>query len=485
MEPKYNYDFFVIGGGPGGNAAAKEASKYNIKVGLADFVQPSPFGTSWGLGGTCVNVGCIPKKMMHYAGLLYDQMKYFPLVGYPNELKKDFNWDTLRDSVQGHISSLNFGYRTQLRKFSVTYYNKFAKFIDAHTIELTDKKGKTETITADKILISIGLRPTYLDVPGAKELCITSDDIFKLKKAPGKTLIIGASYIAVECASFLKSLGYDVTLMVRSMILRGFDRDMADRLRAVLERDGIKFLDKCTPVSFKKEEDKIVAEFKNNSTGDVGCDEFDTVLLATGRTADCSKINIASTGVNLAKSGKIIVDQYDKTNVENIFAIGDISEGRPELAPPAIKAGKYLAYRLFGGKNTIVNYDNIATTIYAKLEYGTCGLSEEKAIEKYGKENIKVYHSEFVPVEWTFDTENVESCYIKIIVNLKEKNKVIGWHILSSNAGEITQGISVAMNCGLTKEQLDETIGIHPTIAEEMTTVDVVKGEGDGKKTGC
>ena len=226
MESKYNYDLFIIGGGPGGNACAKEASKYKMKIGLADFVQPSPIGTTWGLGGTCVNVGCIPKKMMHYAGSLYDQMKFFPLIGCTNEIKKDFDWNTLRDSVQGHIGSLNFGYRGQLRKNKVTYYNKFAKFVDNHTIELTDKKGKTEKVTADKILVAIGLRPMYLDAPGAKEYCITSDDIFKLQKAPGKTLIIGASYIAVECASFLKSFGFDVTLMVRSIILRGFDRDM-------------------------------------------------------------------------------------------------------------------------------------------------------------------------------------------------------------------------------------------------------------------
>ena len=141
--------------------------------------------------------------------------------------------------------------------------------------------------------------------------------------------------------------------------------------------------------------------------------------------------------------------------------------------------------RLYGGKTDIVNYESIATTVYAKIEYGSCGLSEEAAIEKYGKENIKVYHTDFVPVEWTFDLENDESCYIKVIVNLKDSNRVIGWHILSSHAGEITQGISVAMNCGLTKEKLDQTVGIHPTIAEEMTTIDVVKGEGDGKKSGC
>ena len=485
MESKYNYDFFIIGGSPGGNAAAKEASKYGIKVGLADFVQPSPFGTSWGLGGTCVNVGCIPKKMMHYAAGLYDQMKYLPFIGYTNEIKKDFNWNNLKENVQAHISSLNFGYRGQLRKNKVTYYNKFAKFIDAHTIELTDKKGKKEIVTSDKILIAIGLRPVYLEVPGSKEFCITSDDIFKLENPPGKTLIIGASYIAVEFASFLKSFGYDITLMVRSIILRGFDRDMAERLKKVLENDGIQFLNKCIPLSFSKKEEKILCEYKNNENGEIKSDEFDTIILATGRKADCSKISIENIGVKLAKSGKIIVDKFDKTNIENIFAIGDISEGRPELAPPAIKSGKLLARRLFGGKTDIVNYENIATTVYAKLEYGSCGLSEEAAIEKYGKDNIKVYHTDFVPVEWTFDVENEESCYIKVIINLKDNNRVIGWHILSSNAGEITQGISVAMNCGLTKEKLDQTIGIHPTIAEEMTTMDVVKGEGDGKKTGC
>ena len=481
----YQYDLFIIGGGPGGNACAKEASKYkDIKIGLADFVQPSPTGTSWGLGGTCVNVGCIPKKMMHFAGILYDQMKYLPLVGFPTDVKKDFNWDTLRDNVQSHIASLNFGYRTQLRKNKVTYYNKFAKFVDEHTIELTDKKGKTETVTAKNILIATGLRPSYPDVPGAKELCVTSDDIFKLKKSPGKTLIIGASYIAIECASFLKSLGFDVSLMVRSIILRGFDRDMADRLEKVLERDNINFYKKCVPVSFSKSDEKIKCEYKNEN-GEVKSEIFDTVLLAVGRKADCSKICIEKTKVNLAKNGKIIVDKFDKTNVDHIYAIGDISEGRPELAPPAIMAGKLLAKRLFSDSKQTVDYDNIATTVYAKIEYGSCGLSEEAAIEKFGKENIKVYHSEFVPVEWTFDQDNEESCYIKCIVNTKDKNRVVGWHILSANAGEITQGVAVAMKCGLTKEQLDDSVGIHPTIAEEMTTLEVTKDEGDGKKTGC
>ena len=422
--------------------------------------------------------------MMHFAGILYDQTKYFPLVGYPSEVKKDFNWDTLRDNVQSHISSLNFGYRTQLRKNQITYYNKFAKFINEHTIELTDKKGQTETITSQNILIATGLRPSYPEIPGAKEFCITSDDIFKLKKNPGKTLIIGASYIAIECASFLKSFGYDISIMVRSILLRGFDRDMADKIEKILEKDGINFYKKCTPVNFTKNNDKIKCEYKNENN-EILNENFDTILLAVGRKPDLSKINIENTNIKLSTNGKIIVDKFDKTNINNIFAIGDISEGRPELAPPAIMAGKLLAKRLFTKSKKIVDYDFIPTTIYSKIEYGTCGYSEEKANEKFGKENIKVFHSEFVPVEWTFDENNESSCYIKVIVNIKDNNKVIGWHILSSNAGEITQGVAIAMKIGLTKEKLDECVGIHPTIAEEMTTLEVTKDMGDGKKTGC
>ena len=484
-QSTYDYHFFVIGGGPGGTAAAKEASKYNIKVGLTDFVTPSPQGTTWGLGGTCVNVGCIPKKLMHFAALLYDKSKYYKYIGNTTEFKKEHNWETLVQNVQSHIKSINFGYRKQFRDQNITYHNKLAKLIDSHTIELVDKKGNVEKVTADKILICTGGRPSFPDIPGAKEYCITSDDLFSLKKSPGKTLVIGASYIAVECSGILCSLGYDTTIMVRSILLRNFDRDMAKRVEDILIHDGIKFLNKCSPTKFtKNENDKIIVEYQNEKK-EILTEEFDTVLLAVGRKANTSNLNLENIGVQLSKSGKIIVNEYEQTSINNIYSIGDCAENRPELAPPVIKAGKLLARRLFNDDNEIVDYNNIPTTIYSSIEYGCCGMSEEKANEYYGKENIKVYHSEFIPVEWNIDSENDVTCYMKVIVNTYEYDKVVGFHIFCPNAGEITQGVAVAMKCGLTKDMLDLTIGIHPTIAEEMTTLDTTKDMGSGNKTSC
>lgn len=482
---QYTYDFFVIGGGSGGLGAAKEAVKFGKKVALADFVKPSPKGSKWGLGGTCVNVGCIPKKMMHFAGTLFDTMKFYPLVGNTSQFEKKINWNTLVENVQMHIYSLNYGYRTQLRSKKVTYYNKLAKVLDNHTIELTDSKGKVETVTADKILIAVGGRPNYPNLPGAREYCITSDDLFSLKEEPGKTLIIGASYIALETAGFLQAIGFDVTVMVRSVLLRGFDADMAKRIGAVLERHGIKFMYKCSPISFNKGDDGLInVQYENTETKEKKSEKYKTVLLAVGRVPDTQKLLSEKVNVKLAKSGKIDVDEAEKTSIDNIFSIGDCAEGRPELTPPAIMAGKLLARRLFNNEKTLMDYVNIPTTVFTPIEYGSCGLSEEAAKAKFG-DKLKVYHSEFTPLEWTFDSENHETCYMKILVNTGDNNRVVGFHILAPNAGEITQGIGVAFKCGLTKDNLDSAVGIHPTIAEEMTTMDVTKDMGDGKKSGC
>ena len=273
--------------------------------------------------------------------------------------------------------------------------------------------------------------------------------------------------------------------MVRSMLLRNFDRDMAERVENVLIHDGIKFLNKCSPKKFSKNENgKIIVEYQNEKKETL-TEEFDTVLLAVGRKANTSKLNLENVGIKLSKSGKIIVDKYEQTSIKNIYSIGDCAENRPELAPPVIMAGKLLARRLFNDDREIVDYDNIPTTIYASIEYGSCGMSEEKANEYYGKDNIKVYHSEFTPVEWSIDNENDMTCYMKVIVNTYEYDKVVGFHIFSPNAGEITQGVAVAMKCGLTKDMLDFTVGIHPTIAEEMTILDTTKDMGSGIKTSC
>jgi pyruvate/2-oxoglutarate dehydrogenase complex dihydrolipoamide dehydrogenase (E3) component len=226
----YEYDLFVIGGGSGGISAARHASELGKKVGLADFVVPTPSGSKWGLGGTCVNVGCIPKKLMHYAGILAESQKDQEMAGIPVNKEGSHDWVKMVTNVQKHIKSLNWGYKSDLIKLKVKYFNAYATFIDAHTIQVDDGKKPPETITADKIVIAVGGRPSYAGIPGDKEFGMTSDDIFMAKKAPGKTLVVGASYVALECAGFLTALGYNTTVMVRSILLRGFDQDMANRI---------------------------------------------------------------------------------------------------------------------------------------------------------------------------------------------------------------------------------------------------------------
>lgn len=487
FSSSYQYDLFVIGGGSGGLAASKQAAKLNKRIGLADFVKPTLKGTQWGLGGTCVNVGCIPKKMFHHAGLLYENLPTYKLIGYNKPLTQSNDWNILTENIQNHIKSLNYGYRLQLNEKNIVYYNKYAKFINNHSIELTDNENKKEIITAENIIIATGGRPKYLDVPGAKEHCITSNDLFSLSKPPGKTLIVGASYISLECGGFLNSLGYDTSIMARSILLRGFDQKMANKIGNVLTKRGVNFINSSIPTSFTNTSNgQIEVEAINLSTKNKFKSQYDTVLLAIGRQPNSNNINLESIGVQIdEKTNKIIVNDSDMTNITNIYAIGDCAHGRPELTPPAVMAGKLLVDRLYTQSKKLMNYDNIPTTVFTPIEYGSCGLSEENAINRYGKA-IKVYHAEFTPIEWKFDSEKeAETCYIKVIVNTNDNNRVIGFHILCPNAGEITQGVSIAMNCGLIKSTLDSSIGIHPTIAEEMIGLDVTNDQGDGKKTGC
>ena len=263
---QYDYDLYVIGGGSGGLAASKEAAELGAKVGLADFVKPSPQGTTWGLGGTCVNVGCIPKKMMHYAAILGeiqgDQRKAGWAVG--EEVKHD--WTTMQKNVGMHVKSINWGYKMQLKSKQVEYHNAFATFVDEHTLELTEKNGNKKTVTADKIIIAVGGRPNIPDIPG-KEHCITSDDIFWIKNNPGKTLVVGASYVALECAGFLAAFGNDTTVMVRSILLRGFDQDMAEKIGTYMEAHHTKFIRGAVPHKVEKGADGKLTVFWKNAEG--------------------------------------------------------------------------------------------------------------------------------------------------------------------------------------------------------------------------
>uniref|UniRef100_A0A669EYS9 thioredoxin-disulfide reductase (NADPH) n=1 Tax=Oreochromis niloticus TaxID=8128 RepID=A0A669EYS9_ORENI len=443
----YDYDLIVIGGGSGGLACSKEAAILGKKVMVLDYVVPTPKGTTWGLGGTCVNVGCIPKKLMHQTALLATAMQDARKFGWEFDETVKHNWDTMKTAVNNYIGSLNWGYRVSLRDKNVNYVNAYAEFVEPHKIKATNKRGKETFYTGAKFVLATGERPRYLGVPGDKEYCITSDDLFSLPYCPGKTLVIGASYVALECGGFLAGLGLDVTVMVRSILLRGFDQDMANRAGEHMEGHGVKFLRKYVPTKVKELEagtpGRLKVTAKSTETDEIIEGEYNTVLIAVGRDACTDKLGLDKAGVKVnPKNGKIPVNDEEQTNVPHIYAIGDILEGKWELTPVAIQAGKLLARRLYGGST------------------------------------VKVYHSLFWPLEFTVPGRDNNKCYSKIICNKLDNDRVIGFHYLGPNAGEVTQGFGAAMKCGVTKEQLDTTIGIHPTCAEVFTTLEVTKSSG-------
>uniref|UniRef100_A0A673M5Q2 Thioredoxin reductase 1, cytoplasmic-like n=1 Tax=Sinocyclocheilus rhinocerous TaxID=307959 RepID=A0A673M5Q2_9TELE len=451
----YDYDLIVIGGGSGGLACSKEAAALGKKVMVLDYVVPTPKGTTWGLGGTCVNVGCIPKKLMHQTALLGTAMEDARKFGWEFSDQVTHNWETMRTAVNNYIGSLNWGYRVSLRDKNVNYVNAYAEFVEPHKIKATNKRGKEMFYTAAKFVLATGERPRYLGIPGDKEYCITSDDLFSLPYCPGKTLVVGASYVALECGGFLAGLGLDVTVMVRSILLRGFDQDMANRAGDCMETHGVKFLRKFVPT-------KVDLDFA------------------------LPMLTFELFSVPPSRNGKIPVNDEEQTSVPHIYAIGDILEGKWELTPVAIQAGKLLARRLFAGASLKCDYVNVPTTVFTPMEYGSCGYPEEKAVEIYGQQNLEIYHSLFWPLEFTVAGRDNNRCYAKIICNKLDNERVIGFHYLGPNAGEVTQGFGAAMKCGITKDQLDNTIGIHPTCAEIFTAMEVTKSSGgDITQSGC
>jgi len=488
-EHNYEYDLVVIGGGSGGLAAAKEAASLGAKVACLDFVKPSPQGTTWGLGGTCVNVGCIPKKLMHHSALLResihaDSTSFGIHIGEPNgetpqEPKSQMKWETLRENVQNYIRGLNFKYRVALREKEVTYLNKLAKFKDAHTIETTDKKGRTGEVTAARFLVAVGGRPAPLTCEGG-ELAISSDDVFALEKNPGKTLCVGASYISLECAGILAAFGNDVSVAVRSILLRGFDRECADKIGTYMEDHGVNFIRGVTPTKLEKAGEKIKVFFSDGST-----DEYDTVLSAVGRHADTDKLGLENMSIETNSKNKKIIGKFEQSSCPNIYAVGDVLEGSPELTPVAIQAGLYLARRLFGGSEEPMDYDKICTTVFTPFEYACVGLSEDDAIEKCGKDNIEVYIREFVPLEWALSHgRQSHNAFTKVIVDKTSQENVLGIHFLGPNAGEVMQGYGSSMKQGLSFKTLKETVGIHPTSSEEIVTLQVTKSSGEDAAAG-
>jgi len=430
--------------------------------------------------------------MMHYAAVLAEARKDQSLTGFQPDMAQVHDWGQMVGNVQRHIKGLNWGYRSDLAKLKVKYHNAYATFLDPHTLQLDNGKGKVVTVTADNIIVAVGGRPSYPGIPGDREFGITSDDVFSLKKAPGKTLVIGASYVALECAGFLTAFGYDTTVMVRSIFLRGFDQDMANRIGSHMATYHTKFIRSAVPKKLEKPdpEGKILVTYQEVDGEEEKQEEYDTVLFAIGRYAVTQGLNLEAAGLKAEANGKFKVDDEERTNVPHIHAIGDVIHGQLELTPVAIKAGMLLAKRLFAQATEKMDYINVPTTVFTPLEYGCCGRSEADAKEKFGADNVSTYHTAFQPLEWQYNKTRPDiDCYVKVLVHHdkeNDENKVVGFHILAPNAGEITQGVGVAMKCGCTKEQLDSCVGIHPTIAEDCVGLTKTKeSDPDAKKTGC
>ncbi|KAK6192120.1 hypothetical protein SNE40_003654 [Patella caerulea] len=396
----------------------------------------------------------------------------------------------MSENVQNYVRSLNWGHRVQLKDKNVEYFNALGTLVDQNTIKAVDKKGEERLLSTENIVIAVGGRPKIPEIPGGREYAITSDDIFWMTKPPGKTLVVGASYIALECGGFLSGLGFETTIMVRSILLRGFDQQMANHIGDYMMNNGTRFLRECVPQKIEKTSNGqyLVSYYDENQQ--IQQETFDTVLMATGRNAETGGLNLGNIGVNLDESSHKVIGGYhgdnEKSSVSNIYAIGDVLQGRPELTPVAIKAGRLLAHRLYDNSQIQMDYNKIATTVFTPIEYGCVGMSEEMAVEQFGEDDIEIYHAFYKPLEFTVPERDVAQCYIKLICKHNVPQTVLGLHILGPNAGEIIQGFSVAIRSGVTYEEIISTVGIHPTCAEEVVKLNITKRSGlDPTVTGC
>lgn len=449
----YDFDYFVIGGGSGGIASARRAAEYGAKVGLAEVGR---------LGGTCVNRGCVPKKLMVYASHFPEQFE--AAKGYGWSLgETHFDWNQMLTAVNNETQRLNGIYERMLDKSGVKLYRCYARFIDEHTLSVGDEK-----ITADKILIAVGGRPVLpTDIPGI-EHAISSDDIFHLKEYPKCMVILGGGYIGCEFASLLARLGVEVTQIIRGdQILRGFDDDLRNEVQMGMERDGVRLMRHSQIVCIDNTAGGGVEITVHDDEGDKHIFADAISLAATGRKPNVEKLGIEHTGVEVREDA-IVVDEHNRTSVENIFAVGDVTD-HINLTPVAIKEGRILADKYFGNNPDVMDYEHVPTAVFTTPELGTVGLSESEAKKVYGEDAIKVYRSRFRPMFYTLP--DIETKTLMKLVVHKETDRVLGAHMTGDDAAEIIQGIAIAVKMGATKAQFDATVAIHPSSAEEFVTM--------------
>jgi len=443
--PKYDYDLFTIGAGSGGVRASRFAAGFGARVAIAEDRY---------LGGTCVNVGCIPKKLFSYAAHFHGDFEDAAAYGWrPGE--PAFDWKTLVAHKDREIQRLNGVYERLLKGSGVELFNGRASVVDPHTVEVNGKR-----VTAAYILVATGGWPVKPDIPGA-ELAFTSNEAFHLAELPRSVVVVGGGYIAVEFASIFNGLGVETTLVYRrKRLLRAFDADLGRFLGEQMAAKGIGIRYEC----------KIKAITRNGSLRSELADgsilESDAVMLATGRAPNTAGLGLERAGVELGANGAVIVDEEYRSSVPSIYAIGDVTD-RMLLTPVALAEGMVVADRLFNKGQRAMSYENVATAIFSHPNVGTVGLSEEEACER-GFE-ISIYRSTFTPLKHTL-TGRAEKSLMKLVVDGKS-DRVLGVHMVGPEAGEVIQGFAVALNCNVTKSQLDATIGIHPTLAEEFVTM--------------
>lgn len=443
----FDFDLFVIGAGSGGVRAGRMAAAMGVKVAVAEDRH---------LGGTCVNVGCVPKKLFVYASHYAEDFENSRGFGWkPGEA--EFDWPTLRDNKTKEIERLNGIYNNLLVNSGCELIHGRATLVDPHTVAVGDK-----TYTAERILVAVGGWPNVPEFPGSEHV-ISSNEVFYLDEFPKRAIVVGGGYIAVEFAGIFAGLGAKTDLIYRGdMFLRGFDNEVREFTAEEVAKKGInlRFNTNITEI-VKQDDGTLVATLTDGSSV-----EADAIMYATGRNPKVTGLGLEALGIEQGKNGAIIVNDDFQTNVPSVYAIGDVID-RVQLTPVALAEGMALVRNLYGGQNQKVDYNLIATAVFCQPNIGTVGLTEEQARERY--ENVDVYKSSFRAMKHTLSGSD-EKTFMKMLVD-RDSDKVLGVHMVGPDAGEIIQGIAVALKAGATKAVFDSTIGIHPTAAEEFVTM--------------
>jgi glutathione reductase (NADPH) len=446
------FDLVVIGAGSGGLACAQRAVEYGAKVAIVEAGR---------LGGTCVNVGCVPKKVMWNAAQIAHALHDASDYGF-GALEVSHDWATLRAARDAYVARLNGIYANNLAKKNISLYSGWARLLSANTVKVADDV----TLEAERIVVATGGRPAMPPIPGAN-LGLSSDDFFELAERPQRVCLLGSGYVAVEFAGVLATMGSEVSIAFRQdRVLRHFDSMLSEGLMSIMRHEGIALHDHAIPRALERDTDGSLRVLLQDQRV---LGPFDAVFWAAGRDPIVSDIGLERAGVALDPRGFIAVDPWQQTNVSSVYALGDVT-GHAPLTPVAIAAGRRLADRLWGGmSDRRLDYSLIPTVVFSHPPIGTVGLSEQQAIERYGNKEIKIYHSGFVPMYHAL-TQRKPRAEMKLITQGHEE-RVIGCHVIGAGADEMLQGFAVAIKMGATKRDFDDTIAIHPTSAEELVTM--------------